>query len=193
LGQEPVKASVLTTAAKYSFSASTLRDELHLKAITGENGERKGVAQLHNTLRRFLYGDDISGVDRKEVRYIYPVLAFLDHSFTSPYLNDYYNEHFDRDGLRVKPKRVITPIFSITINDLENSLPYTAEHSLSEILDSYSIHNRNLRPEEKQFRIPILDGKKPGIDVARERFNKFGEEFHASRFPGVPFPGHNPA
>jgi hypothetical protein len=133
-----VKASILTTAAKYSFSASTLRDELHLKAITGDNGERKGVAQLHNSLRRFQNGDDINGVDRKEVKYIYPVLAFLDHSFTSPYLNDYYNEHFDRDGLRARPKRVITSVFSITIHDPENSLPYTAEHSLSEILDSPS-------------------------------------------------------
>jgi hypothetical protein len=170
-----------------------LRDELHLKAITGDNGERKGIAQLHNSLRRFQNGDDIKGIDRKEVRYIYPVLAFLDHSFTSPYLSDYYNEHFDRDGLRARPKRVITSVFSITINDLENALPYTAEHSLSEIPDSYSIRNRNLRPEEKQFRIPILNGKKPGVDVARERFDKFGEEFHASRFPGVPFPGRHPA
>jgi hypothetical protein len=92
----------------------------------------------------------------------------------------------------VKPKRIITPLFSITINDLENSLPYTAQHGLSEILDSYSIRNRNLAPEARQFRIPILDGKKPGKDIARERFNKFGEEFHASRFPGAPFPGHNP-
>jgi hypothetical protein len=40
-----VKASVMTAEAKYSLSAETLGDELHRKVITGENGERKGVAR----------------------------------------------------------------------------------------------------------------------------------------------------
>jgi hypothetical protein len=49
-----VKASILTVQAKYGFSANLLGKELHRKAITGESGERKGVAQLHQNLRRFL-------------------------------------------------------------------------------------------------------------------------------------------
>jgi hypothetical protein len=160
-----------------------LSDELHKKAITGEDGERKGVAQLHENLRRLLDGDDIPGIDLRAIKTIYPVLAFFDHSFTSPYLHEFYNEHFDRVSLRRKPKRSITPLFAITIDDLENALPYTLTHSWSDMLDSYSNLNKDRPAEHRQFRIPILDGVQPGADVVRERFNAFGREFHDQRFP----------
>jgi hypothetical protein len=116
-------------------------------------------------------------INLASVKTIYPVLVFLDRSFTSPYLHELYNEHFDRDTLRRPTKRVITPLSALTIDDLENSLPYTNEHSMTEILDSYWQRNRNAPPHQRQFRVPILDGKKPGKDVARERLKRFGDDF----------------
>jgi len=176
-----VKASILTVQAKYGFSADLLGKELHRKAITGEDGERKGVAQLHQNLRRFLGGDDLSGINRGSVKMIYPVLVFLDRSFTSPYLHELYNEHFDRSALRGSPNRVITPLSALTLDDLENCLPYTNEHSMTEILDSYWLRNRNVSPEQRQFRVPILDDKKPGKDVARARLNRFSDDFQRAK------------
>lgn len=178
-----VKASILTVQAKYGFSPQTLSNELCRKAITGEAGERKGVAQLHENLRRFLDGEDIEGIDRDSVKTIYPVLVFLDHSFTSPYLPQFYNEHFNRDTLLRAPKRVITPVCALTIDDLENALPYTHEHNLADILDSCWHHNKNRAPEHRQFQVPILGGKQPGKDVVRERLNTFGQDFQNRRSP----------
>ena len=101
----------------------------------------------------------------------------LGRSFTSPYLHELYNEHFDRNTLRRPAKRVITPLSALTIDDLENSLPYTNQYSLSEILDSYWRRNRDVPPEHRQFRVPILDDKAPGKDIARERLRRFGDDF----------------
>jgi hypothetical protein len=187
-----VKASILTVQSKYGFSPQTLGEELHRKAITGEEGERKGVAQLHENLRRLLDGDEIEGLDRGAIKTIYPALVFLDHSFTSPYLHQLYNEHFDRDALRRRPKRTITPVYSLTLDDLENSLPYTDKFSFSEILDSYWRNNRDRPAERRQFQVPILDGKQPGKNVVRERFNKFGHDFHNTRFPDTPLEFETP-
>jgi hypothetical protein len=130
-------------------------------------------------------GDNAPGIDLSQINYIYPVLVFLDNAFTSPYLDDLYNEKFDRRGLRVKGKPAVTPLFSIALDDLENCLPYTAEHSLAEILDSYTKYNRNCHPEERQFRIPILYGKKRGVDITARRFEQFGRDLQARRFSSV--------
>ncbi len=59
------KASILTTTAKYGFDPLALKRELLRKAITGDEGERKGAAQLHCNLHRWLQGDDIIGIDRR--------------------------------------------------------------------------------------------------------------------------------
>ncbi len=48
-----VKASILTVQAKYGFSSDTLQRELLIKTIAGEDGERKGVAQLSRSLTTF--------------------------------------------------------------------------------------------------------------------------------------------
>jgi hypothetical protein len=71
-----VKASILTVAAKSGTRPEILQAELHRKAITGEDGERKGVAQLHHTLTRWLDGDDITGITRSTIKTIYPALVF---------------------------------------------------------------------------------------------------------------------
>jgi hypothetical protein len=178
-----IKGSILTAQAKYGFDTDTLREELHLKAITGEDGERKGVAQLRYNLQRFLDGDDIAGIDRTAVRSIYPVLVFLDHSFTAPYLNLVYNEHFDSAWLRRRYRRTITPLFSLTVEDLENTLPHTHQHAFNEILESYYRANRNMYGELSHSSVPLLLGKQPGHDAVRARFEQFGQELERRFFP----------
>jgi len=156
-----IKGSILTAQAKYGFDPDMLRKELHRKAITGEDGERKGVAQLRHNLKRFLDGDDIVGIDRAAVRTIYPVLLFLDHGFSAPYLNLVYNEHFDSASFRRRYRRIITPLFSLTIDDLENTLPHTHQNAFNEILESYYRANRNMYGELSHSSVPLLSGDSP--------------------------------
>ena len=181
-----IKGSILTAQAKYGFDPDTLREELHRKAISGEDGERKGVAQLRHNLERFLGGDDIAGIDRAAVRTVHPVLVFLDHSFTAPYLNLVYNEHFESAWLRQRYRRTITPLFSITVADLENTLPYTHQHAFNEILESYYRANRNMYGELSPSSVPLLLGEQPGRDAVRARFEEFGHELERRFFPATP-------
>jgi hypothetical protein len=131
-------------------------------AITGEDGERKGVAQLSHTLQRLLAGDEISGINRSAIRTIYPVLVFLDHGFTAPYLNLIYNEQFDSARLRRQYRRTITRMFSLTIDDLENMLPHSHRHGFTDILESYYRANPNMYGELSHSSVPILRGEAAG-------------------------------
>lgn len=180
-----IKASILTAQAKYGFCPDTLRDELHRKAITGEHGERKGVAQLAAHLRRFLDGADLPDIDRSKVKSIYPVLVFLDHSFVSPYMNRLYNEHFDSSSLRRRYRRVVTPLFSLTLEDLENVLPHTHRHQMSAILDSYYHANKNMYGALSHSSVPLISGEQPGNDVVRKRFHRFADDLERRLFPDL--------
>ena len=176
-----VKASTLTVKAKYGFAADALLAELQAKAITG-TGERKGVAQLRHNISRFLEGDEIAGVERAKVRTIYPVLVFLDHSFTGPYVNLVYNERFDSADLRRRHRKTITRLFSLTVHDLENVLPHTDRHGFTDILESFYRANRKIGSELSQSSVPLLLGEDPGHDPVRERFEQFGTDLERALF-----------
>jgi hypothetical protein len=178
-----VKASVLTVRAKYAFDPVRLKQELDLKAIKGEDGERKGVAQLWAGTTRFLGGDNITGLDRSAVRTIYPILVFLDDSFTAPYLNAVYNDHFDRQEIRHRYRVRVTPLFSVTVQDLENVLPQTDRHWLCDILESYWRANRKMYGRLSHSSVPLLFGEPPGRSVVRDRFSAFGDDMQRRLFP----------
>lgn len=181
-----VKAGVLTATAKYSFDPKVLEEELLRKAIQGEQGERKGIAQLHRSIQRFQNGEDISGIRARDITIIYPMLVFLDRSFTSPYLSALYRDSFDRTSLLRRPKT--TSPLAITVRDLESLLPMTHLHDLSDILDEYYRHNRTADGmiafgRMSYAKIPLLRNAARGRDIVRERFEQFNEEMIANIFP----------
>ena len=135
-----IKAAVLTAKAKYSFDPQILREELLRKAIQGEEGKPKGIAQLHRAVQRFQGGENIQGIGVEQIARIFPIIVFLDKSFTSPYFSILYRDNFDRTTLRRKP--IVTSPFAVTVGDLESVLPSTHERDLSDILDEYYRCNR---------------------------------------------------
>jgi hypothetical protein len=179
-----IKASILTVQAKYGFSPGALRSELEQKVIKGERSERKGVAQIHHNITRWLNGEDLPGIERSSVKTIQPVLVFLDHAFASPYLNIVYNQYFNSADLRRAYRgTTITPLFSITIEDLENTLPYTNHDKLRDILESYYRANKGMPGMLSHSRVPLLQEAKPGKDVVRERFHDFANRLEQRFFP----------
>ena len=181
-----IKASILTAKAKYSFDAELLKDELLRKAIRGDEEERKGIAQLHRAIQRFHDGEAIGGLIPAQIRTIYPILVFLDKSFTSPYLGTLYREHFDRTTLKRRP--TTTPPYAITISDLESILPYTHLHDLTDIIDEYYRCNRTADGAVAFGRfahanIPLLRDTPRGKDVVRERFGQFCDDLINNTFP----------
>jgi len=115
-----IKASVLTTKAKYSFDANLLQEELLRKAIHGEDGERKGIAQLSHNIQRFYDGERSTELRAANIHDI-SMIVFLDKSFTSPYLGPLYKQHFDR--ARFKRKPLTTPRMQSPSAILKVSLP----------------------------------------------------------------------
>jgi len=181
-----IKASVLTTKAKYSFDANLLQEELLRKAIHGEDGERKGIAQLSHNIQRFYDGEPINGITCGQISTIYPMIVFLDKSFTSPYLGPLYKQHFDR--ARFKRKPLTTPPYAITVSDFESVLTRTHKHKLTDIIEDYYRHNRTNDGTVAFGRfaysnVPLLKETPPGIDIVRKRFSQFHDELIANVFP----------
>ena len=181
-----IKACTLTAKAKYSFDAGLLDQELRRKALVGEEGERKGIAQLHRTIQRFQDGESINGLISDDIKWIYPVIVFLDRSFVSPYLGTLYREHFDRSQLKRRP--TTTAPYAITISDLESVLPHTANFGVTEIIDDYYRHNRTPAGtlafgRLADGKIPLLQNQPRGKDVVRERFEQFHNDLISNMFP----------
>ncbi len=110
------------------------------------------------------------------------MLAFLDHGFVAPYLNQVYNEHFGNHQLRLQYGKRVTPLFSLTIDDLENTLPFTHGCALAAILESFYRANRNMYGELSLSSVPALSRVTPGKDVVRERFRQFDLDLHDGLF-----------
>jgi hypothetical protein len=181
-----IKAAILTAKAKYSFDPEILKEELLRKAIQGEEGERKGIAQLHRAVQRFQGGENIQGIGVEQITRIFPMIVFLDKSFTSPYFSTLYRDNFDRTTLRRKP--IVTSPFAVTVGDLESVFPSTHEHDLSDILDEYYRCKRTTDGSIAFGRlayadIPLLRNAERGRDIVRERFNQFNDELIANVFP----------
>jgi hypothetical protein len=178
-----LKASVLSVAAKYGFDADRLGAELRQKVIEGTPGNPKGLAQLRGSLLRFLAGDEIDGLCGGNVKRIYPVLVFWDQSLAAPGLPRYYNENFDRAGMRNRAGPAATPVFTLTIADLENVLPHTAAHGFSDILDSFWRANRPMPVSLSGSNVPLLHDGLRGCDPIGDRFNQFSEKLQRRLFP----------
>lgn len=180
-----IKASTLTAEAKYSFDAGLLKEELLRKALVGDEGERKGIAQLNRTIERFQNGEPINGLTPSQVTRIYPFIVFLDKSFVSPHLATLYREHFDWANLKRRPKT--TAPYAITISDLERVLPHTDQNDLTEIIDEFYRYNRTPAGtlafgRLSDSHIPMLQNKPVGRDVVRERFAQFNSDLISNMF-----------
>ncbi len=178
-----VKAAVLSVAATYGLSPRKLFDEVAQKAIIGEEGEKKGVAQLHSNLKRLFEGQPLDGLDLSKIRKVYPVLIFLDHGFIAPGLRMLYGQHFDRLSLGKLFQGTITPLFVGTIDDLEIALPFMNRHCFSELLDEYGTkdkHRHGTLGEAIRYK---LTGKKPGNQIVADRFKQFSNGIRARLGP----------
>ncbi len=86
-----VKASLLTTRAKYSGDGDVLQKEIDSKfALT------TGTKQLANTIRRLAQGDrpNIPGYNAQAFQRVFPILVSYDKAITTPLLCKYINDVF---------------------------------------------------------------------------------------------------
>jgi len=176
------KSSVLRADAKYSGDVTSLERELNKKFILGDDEGAKGLAQIERSIRRFLGGEVMDDVRASNILKIYPVLVCLDRSLLNMYMGQYLDQNFPGYALRKKYKKVVTPVFTIGVSELERLLPYLQEFALSDILESYYRANPKMLFSISGSDVPILQGVKRGQDLVGERFSRFAVEMQTMFF-----------
>lgn len=102
----------------------TIKAELHLKFIDGDDEGAKGIAQLNKGVIRLLSGESMEGIGCNDVTKIYPCLICLDNGVSVPYLGRYFDEQFRAVFPRNKFQQTVTPVVTLNISDVENVLGY---------------------------------------------------------------------
>jgi hypothetical protein len=176
------KSSTLRADAKYGGDPQRLKDELHLKFIEGKEEKSKGIAQLYRSIERFLSGEDIGEISGSRVSKIYSALVCLDNTVGIPYVGHYFNQHFDGYSLRRMSSKRVTPVFTLSISDLENMLGYLDRFRLGDILESYYRNNKSMLTAISRSSVPLLSNAKSGKNPVRERFLEFGRNMEKNLF-----------
>jgi len=141
------KGSMLTAQAKYSGQPKLLASEID-KKLVGSASEKKGVAQLSHVIRRLFDPKSslpLEGIDLSGIRTIYPVLVTRDDVGSAVGINLYLNKKFREifNSRCVRPLRV-TPLFCLSVEDLELISGYLSEAAFTEILEARYDNDRSL-------------------------------------------------
>ena len=177
------KSSTLRADCKYGGDVEKLRQELHLKFVEGDDEGAKGIAQLVRGLIRFLRGEPIHGVSSSGIRQVYPVMVCLDSSVEVPLMGRYFSDQFRAGFPRRKFRQTITPLFTLSIADVENLLAYLDRFRLSDIFDSFYGANRSMLASMSSSVVPLLKEVKPGRNPVTERFESFAKRMEMDLFP----------
>jgi hypothetical protein len=131
------KGTTFTAEAKYGNDPAKLRSEIEEKFIQTTE-QKKGVSQLAARIEdafnrkhpRAIDGIDISGISK-----VFPVLITRDDIGAALVMNAYLAAKF-RDIFRRKTVRVtVTPLFSLSSQDVEMICGYLTEVSFSDLLE----------------------------------------------------------
>lgn len=127
------KGATFTAEAKYGDDPSTLQAEIDSKLVN-----KKGVGQLVRSIeqvfnRRFprpIAGVDVSGITR-----VVPVLITRDDIGAALVMNRYLADRFREQCHRKSVSVTVTPLFSLSAQDIENICGYLPDVSLLELLE----------------------------------------------------------
>jgi hypothetical protein len=176
------KSSTLRADCKYGGDVAKLKKELDLKFVKGDEEGAKGVAQLNKNLVRFLNGDTINGISSNEIRTVYPTLVCLDSSVVVPYMGRYFKEQFHASFPRRKFRQIVTPVFTLSISDVENLLGFLQSFQLSDIFDSFYSENRSMLTSISSSAVPLLKKAQQGKNVVTEAFSAFCRQMEKDLF-----------
>jgi hypothetical protein len=174
------KSSVLRADAKLSGRLDSLIHEIEKKFITGDNEGRKGIAQLAQSIRRFLIGEEIEGIPIRKWNIILPVMICLERSMLCPGMSGFLNSRFDRTTLKALASTRIGPLILIDVEHFETSLADINQYGFDTLLDDYyRTHMRKGLDQLVAFKrknIPFLDDKPEPPDEKGAAFGRFFSE-----------------
>jgi hypothetical protein len=184
------KGAVFTAGAKYGGDPNKLRTEIEEKLIRNQKGERKGIEQLAEAIRRTCQRQEpegIEGVDLSGVRRVFPLLILRDSIGDVPLMNAFLKHRFeatpDLSSKTVRPK-ILTPLFCIAADTMEYLSAYLHGARFSDILDARYRGNKGMGNPFLTVDNPVLTavGEKGSIPLG-EAFHKFMEPVVKTLFP----------
>lgn len=130
------KGSTFRSTSKYGINIDAIKDELEQKLITSADGSKKGVRQLARAVERlcrYRNPDSIQGLDLSGITTVFPIMIIRDEIGSALGMNAYLNERFQ--SYKAKDLwRSVTPLFSLSVDDVESVTPYLADISLAKLL-----------------------------------------------------------
>jgi hypothetical protein len=134
------KATTIRDDIKYLDDPVALRAVLEKRFVTGEDNQRKGLAQLSRSIQRFASGEmlqDAHGtiLTRAQVGTVMPVLAHVDNALRTPGIPHYFNARF-KEQARIK-RPIVTPLVVLPLAELEQLEGHLADYGLIAFLESF--------------------------------------------------------
>jgi hypothetical protein len=182
------KGGTMSSAAKYADDPVKLGEMLDKRFITGEGKERKGVAQVWNSLKKFVNGEHITSTDgvairATDVHTIIPVLVHFDGALRNVGIPHLLAERFRSLG-RFKTHSV-TPLITLPITELEDLEGHLKERGLVRFLQSFlKVLKSDRAAVFLTSHLPELRGKPRKVGPTLQRFDHYFEEMMARLFPG---------
>jgi hypothetical protein len=153
------KGATFTAGAKYGNNPTQLEQEIRRKLIESD-GHGKGVGQLATRIEeafRHKQPRAIVGVNSHNIRKVFPVLITRDDINSALVMNAYLASKF-RDLFHRKRVRVtVTPVFSLSAQDIEIICGYLKEATFSDLLQERYTHDRNLLSSFWLVQNPIIE------------------------------------
>lgn len=185
------KGSMLTAEAKYSGSSESLMADLGRKFI-GTDDAPKGVRQLAKSIVKYADKKNprpIQGIGT--VSKIFPLIVARENVIGSPLVNRYLNEQFQALYNRKKIGAIVTPLFVLTIDELEQISPHLSYVRFDEILKAKykddpkqtwpfsAVPNQVLKNEPQRVNEELEQKFRRVVDQAcRDFFGKPYDEVH---------------
>jgi hypothetical protein len=142
------KGNTFSAKAKYSGDPKLLKSEIDRKLV-GTDDDRKGVLQLAAAVRNLLgkgHQRSVKGIDLSRVRKVFPVLITRDDIGATLLLNKYLAGEF-RNNINKKALRsgIVTPLFCLSADEIEQVSAYLASAKLTAILESRYAGDRSMQ------------------------------------------------
>lgn len=139
------KGGLLTTEAKYGGDPKTLLEELKKKLIGNDaNAKRKGVTQLAHSINTSFEREhprEIEGLDYSSIDKVFPILLLKEDFGECIFVTHFLNRFFI--PRKIKPK-IITPLFCLGIETLEEISGYLKEVSIVSLLEAWYKNDKPL-------------------------------------------------
>ena len=133
------KGSLLTTRAKYSGSGKLLEQDLRDRFVQSRKGDKKGVSQLANSIRKLASGIRTNALELRleDCKKIYPVIVSYDGTITGLLIPEYLQDELIVALDNVPLHLSVRPLTVMSVSDLEFLTTLKTSPKLNHILATY--------------------------------------------------------